>query len=66
MPINDPTITATCDACGCDSDLMHLCTLVRGGWDASNIKERLKFWGWAVDGDKTICEDCCNLDGVDE
>lgn len=56
--INDPRITATCDECEIDSDEMEMCALAGGGWDDRYIDGKLRKWGWKVDGDRTICEDC--------
>lgn len=58
MPINDPTITATCDTCGFESDPMELCSLAGGGWDARHIAGKLRRMGWTVKGDETTCGEC--------
>lgn len=57
--INEPAyITASCDQCGVDTDPMELCSLAGGGWDARNVKDQLKRWGWVVVGERTICDEC--------
>ena len=58
MPLNDPTITATCDECSESSDPMELCCLAGGGWDERYVPDKLKKRGWKIDGDRTICPDC--------
>lgn len=58
MPILEPVIMAECDQCGGCTDTMHMTSLAGGGWDTRNIPSQLKRWGWVVDGDKTICDEC--------
>ena len=61
MPLNDPTITATCDMCGEESDEMKMCPLAKGSFDDRHIAKRLEHQSWkledGVDG-TIICPDC--------
>ena len=58
MPINEPSITATCDTCGEQSEPMEMCALAGGGWDERDIKRSLKRQRWRVEGESTTCENC--------
>jgi len=61
MPLNDPTITATCDECSEDSDEMGMCPISCGGFDDRNIANTLKHAGWKLEDGiegKIICPDC--------
>lgn len=59
MGISDPKIEIVCDSCNQVVDEMGLTSLAGGGWDDRNVKPRLKRTGWKVDGEVTICPDCC-------
>ncbi|HZO51358.1 MAG TPA: hypothetical protein VFB63_01510 [Bryobacteraceae bacterium] len=58
MPIGEAVIHVECDKCGEVTDPMDLTSLAGGGWDARNIKPRLKKDGWVINGEETICPDC--------
>ena len=58
MPIGDALIKAMCDKCDCETDEMNLTPLAGGGWDARNIRGKLRKIGWSVEGEVTICEEC--------
>lgn len=58
MPINEPRITAECDVCFVETDPMELTMLAGGAWDDRNVKPTLIKWGWKVDGERTVCEEC--------
>lgn len=58
MPINEPWVIVTCDGCHQETDPLEMRALAGGGWDDLHIKEKLRRWGWKIDGAKTICEVC--------
>lgn len=64
--VNDPTITVTCDKCGCEEEL-ELTSLAGGGWDSRDVNRQLKRRGWrGTEDTKTICPDCLEDEEPDE
>lgn len=58
MPIGEPMVVVECDNCGQATDPIDITLLAGGVWDTRNVPSRLKRWGWTIEGEKTICEEC--------
>ena len=63
--LNDPTISVTCDKCGDTFDELEMTSLAGGGWDARNIPAVMRGYGWKVNGDEHICDECTYKGGDD-
>jgi hypothetical protein len=63
MSISDAYVRVTCDKCDYDETEVELTALaMRESYDMRNVRKQLTRDGWKVDGDSTICPECCAED----
>lgn len=60
MPVGEAHIHVECDKCDFVSDPYSLTMLAGGGWDARNLKTKLRNEGWKINDatNETICPEC--------